>query len=319
MKQALKAVLIGSAISLAIFLVLLSGLMFFDLACHRKFDESSSLNYRGYRGKIAGEKKKNEVRIAIYGGSCAMGYGESSHDTIAAYLENILNGSRQVDKTYTVLNLAATGERLCPCFEPAYRMFGYLDVDIPVFYFMKEHIPDIPQNPTPAEMAKLKEELFRSAYTKRTGNFILRHFRYYFICPTVLVEKYYRIRYGSVEEGYKKDKFFENIVDVPKAFEVKDSQSKSFYHFVKGLTRDGKTVICALAPDESLDDPGSNDRLKRYFKLVFGDDRKVIVADLSGIFLKGDRTSYYTDTEHYSKKGSMAIAEALSKHIERLK
>lgn len=319
MKQALKPILIGLAISLAIFLILLSGLMLFDLACHRKFDESSSLNCRGYRGKIAGEKKKNEVRVAIYGGSCAMGYGESSRDTIAAYLENILNGSSQADKTYTVLNLAATGERLCPCFEPAYRIFSYLNVDIPVFYFMNERIPDIPQNPTPAEMAKLKNELFRSAYTKRTGNFILRHFRYYFIFSTVLVEKYYRLRYGNVEEGYKKDKFFQGIVDVPPAFELNDRQSKSFYHFVKELTSKGKTVICALAPSESLDDPTSNERLKRYFRLVFGDDRKVIVADLAGIFLKGGSTSYYTDTEHYSKKGNIAIAQALSEYIKRLK
>lgn len=315
MKNVFKTAIIGCLISALVFALLFFGLVIFDLALHSKFDKRSALNYRGYRGKVAGKKAENEVRVGIFGGSAAMGYGEPSEYSIASYLEKILNTPPK-GKKYTVLNLAATGERHSACFEPAYRMFKYLDIDVIIFYFWGETVPPISDRPKADEIGKMRAEFFKSAYTKRTDNWILKYFRYYFIFPTVLVEKYYMLRYGNIEKGYKEDKLFKAIVSVPQSFEIKNKEEKSFYQFVKGLADSGKLCILALAPSEGYQDSKYWDELKRYFHYVFMGNPKVVVCDLSGAFSNGASSDYFVDNEHYSRLGNGAIAKALSKYVQ---
>ncbi len=66
------------------------GLLIVDIYLHGRYERSAGYNVWGYRGPRAGAKQRNEVRIAVLGGSTAYGYGVNWEDSIPALLERTL-------------------------------------------------------------------------------------------------------------------------------------------------------------------------------------------------------------------------------------
>lgn len=298
-----KTVIIGISISIATFLFLMSVIFIFDLHLHRKFDKIAGLNCRGYRGTVVGRRRPDEVRIGIFGGSVAMGYGVDNEKSIAGCLQALLDDEMKVKglkKKYTVINLAATKESSCVYFKSAYSQFSYLDLDAMILYLWGESAYD---------------KFLQVSYSERTGNWALRNFNYYFIFPTALREKYYLIRYGSISKGYEIDRFFD-IIDTFSAQRWSvPGKAVTLAEFMQELTDKNKILILALSPSQGHDEPSGWLKVKRDFKSAFSGNSKIIMIDLEGIFSKKDAAFYLLDGIHYSEEGNRAIAETLLKYI----
>ena len=135
----MKTVLVGIAISLAVLVATGLALIAFDLHLHNKFDKLAGLNYKGYRGQVLGRKVPGEVRIGLFGGSVAMGYGVTNEVSIAAFLERALNGPEATagrGTRYTVANLATNGESDLAFFKfffSSSKIFKFLPLAFQVF------------------------------------------------------------------------------------------------------------------------------------------------------------------------------------------
>lgn len=78
-----------------------------DLHLHRKH----GINWRGYRGPTLGEKRTNEQRVAILGGSTTWGFGLNGAQAFPAQLQQLLNQTAtKDDKAITVINLGANND-----------------------------------------------------------------------------------------------------------------------------------------------------------------------------------------------------------------
>jgi hypothetical protein len=103
-----------------------------DQYLHGKYDYWL-LNYRGYRGSVVDEKRQDERRVGVFGGSVAMGYGVLNDESIAGHLQQLLD---QIDDSrFTVINLAATGDHELSVLADNYQAFEYLQIDTLVFLF----------------------------------------------------------------------------------------------------------------------------------------------------------------------------------------
>jgi hypothetical protein len=58
-----------------VFVTACGSLLAVDLHLHGKFEKAAGLNIWGYRGPTAGRKRPGEIRVAVIGGSTALGYG----------------------------------------------------------------------------------------------------------------------------------------------------------------------------------------------------------------------------------------------------
>jgi len=305
-KERLKTMAVGITISLSIFVGMLGFLVAFDMRLHRKFDKRAALNYRGYRGEILGRKDEDEVRVGLFGGSVAMGYGVENENSISGFLQRFLDEARGTGKC-AVVNLAATKEYKCAYFKTAYSQFDYLDLDILIFYLWEERISQ--------EKGKLKGEFIQELYSERTASWTLRNFNYYFILPTVSREKYYLLRYGNISEGYYKDKFFQRVdsfFSPPNSKSAEDEKKDTLYDFVTEVTGKGKIVVFALAPFENADYWGL---FKTYLKKDFSNNPNVIIADLEGAFSENERAAYLIDGLHYNENGNSAASQAIVPHM----
>ena len=132
-----------------------------DQYAHRKFDGSGTLNYRGYRGAIVGQKEPGERRIGVFGGSSAMGYGLPPDQSIAARLGALLN--RDGGRRTTVLNLAATGDDTLVSFASNYQQFAYLQLDALAFLVFNDDIVCRADTPSVTGMVALCRRARRAA------------------------------------------------------------------------------------------------------------------------------------------------------------
>ena len=131
-KYALFCVLTASLSLLFFFAILLS----LDLYYHKKFLMSAGLNYKGYRGEVLGRKEKNEIRIAVLGGSSVFGYGVRYFEALPAQLEKDLQAysdARGTNKKIKVINLAYNNEGAY-AFYYNLKDFSALDYDYVLIY-----------------------------------------------------------------------------------------------------------------------------------------------------------------------------------------
>jgi hypothetical protein len=282
----------GLTIALGVLLTLTAILMAVDLGLHRKFDQNAGLNYRGYRGPVLGRKAPGEIRLGLFGGSVAMGYGTKNEVGIAALLEQALNHRRSAGLRYTVANLAANNEPGIAYFKANYELFAYLDLDVLVFYVCQEEVTGLAEIP-------------QHDYSNRSINPVMRTAGYYFIFPTVALEKYYLWRYGSVEEGYRANQR-------PTAEERPVPSTETLRGFLEDLSGQDKRVVIAFCPDDQPQQPAYQRAVERAAAGI----PRVIIADTHGAFADGPRSSYVlADHLHYSESGNRVIAEALSRAI----
>ena len=273
-----------------------------DQYLHVKFDEAAGLNYRGYRGKIVGDKQPSEYRIGIFGGSVAMGYGVAPDQSAAAHLERQLS---QVTPTrHTVVNLAATGGASAAFFADNYRQFNYLQLDSVVFLWYEAESGDIEQ----------------LAPSERSSDPIFRHLNYWFILKVVMWEKYFLLRYGDIAYGYKNDPIQRWAVNVfaPNRLPLREAgggaaTAYKLADLVRDLLDDGREVYFLLYPFKN--DPGYHVAFQMYMDDRFGDD--VPVIDLYPVFDDGSWDNYFLDGLHLTSRGNARVAEALLREMRR--
>ena len=156
-----------------------------DLVLHYRAERSAGLNRNGYRGPIAGRKRPGETRIVMLGGSTVFGYGVSSEETVASYLESRLRG--RLDGPVRVINLGFNNEGAF-AFLPHLQDFAYLEYDVVILYEgYNDLIGDAGVN--------------REVYSRNSA--VYRLFGYYPILPLYLDEKAMLLRNGgNLDAGY---------------------------------------------------------------------------------------------------------------------
>lgn len=120
-----------TAVALSLVGVLLI-LLVADLVVHRRAERSAGLNRYGYRGPVIGRKQPGELRVAVLGGSTAFGYGVVWNESVPALLEARLrekSGGRPV----SVVNLGFNNEGAW-AFVRNLEDFSYINYDVVVLY-----------------------------------------------------------------------------------------------------------------------------------------------------------------------------------------
>ena len=120
-------------------IVLLAGLLTLalDVSAHRRIEIQGGLNIWGYRGPVARQKKPDEVRVALVGGSRAFSWGAVATGTPAAVIRQDL--LRTLDRpgsagvTVVALNLAQPGT-LADSYRPTIERYAYLRPDYICIY-----------------------------------------------------------------------------------------------------------------------------------------------------------------------------------------
>ncbi|MFQ5911860.1 MAG: SGNH/GDSL hydrolase family protein [Nitrospinota bacterium] len=169
-----------------------------DIYLHKRYERSLGLNIWGYRGPILKAKQVGERRVAVLGGSTALGYGVRWEESFPAYLERKLNDlpHKAERGPITVVNLAYNNEGAYS-FTFTLHDYEYLDYDVVILYsgYNDLGIHNI-------EVWRHKSLAFRL-----TG--------YLPILPLILREKALILRYGSLEAGYKERKttFAPNLLE----------------------------------------------------------------------------------------------------------
>jgi hypothetical protein len=165
-------------VTLAIFAV--------DVYLHKRHERSGGVNVWGYRGPVVSKKQPGEVRVAVFGGSSAFGYGVLWQEAFPYLLEERLN-AQGGGRRFSVVNLAYNNEGAYS-FRYTMRDYEYLRYDIAILY---EGYNDAGGQP--------RYQVFRhdSPVYRLTG--------YLPIFPIVIREKAWAMRYGDVNAGYHAD------------------------------------------------------------------------------------------------------------------
>ena len=129
-----KRVAFALAASIGIATLSCALLLTADLYAHSRTQDEAGVNIWGYRGKPVGPKPAGGIRLALFGGSTAYGWGLPAGESSAAFLERRLSEqSAFANRDLSVVNLGA----------PAQGAFGflydlkdyeYLDYDVVLLY-----------------------------------------------------------------------------------------------------------------------------------------------------------------------------------------
>ena len=286
------------------------GLLALDLYYHNKFHKSAGTNYRGYRGEVLGKKGSNEFRIFILGGSTAFGYGVKVDETIPAYLERVVQSRvGNSGQNVKVINLAYNNESAV-CFADTLKYYDYLEPDAVIFYSGYNDSAAMTMN------RKAKDCFRNKSWTFRTVGYLP-------ILPLVVKEKYYLLRYGSVEEGYREgqlDATEKNIsTRLSETNRAKINESDAIERYITiinnsalYLSRRAMGMVYVTQPyiskesyhfrqQEKVRDLFIDYDLYDYFRYV----------DLGNVFTQRKLKEYAYDGMHLTKEGNEAIAYAL--------
>ncbi len=106
----MRRLLAGEALVLAVLAI--AGA---DLAAHKRVETLAGLNMRGYRGRVALQRRPNELRIAVVGGTRAFGWGEPISGTTVAgvqfELSRVLDVPSKPLMPIVAINLGQIGAR----------------------------------------------------------------------------------------------------------------------------------------------------------------------------------------------------------------
>jgi hypothetical protein len=163
----------GIAIQACLFVAV--GLVVLDMRAHHRVERLGGVNVWGYRGDVMGQKRPNEIRVAVVGGDLAYGWGVAAAETLAMYVRRrvslYVSGSADRQRDVTAVNIAGRG--LTPGEYASWiDRFAYLKIDVLCV------VPDPPGHP-PGDGRFLPDR--RSRVFEATG--------YSPILPLVLREK----------------------------------------------------------------------------------------------------------------------------------
>jgi GDSL-like Lipase/Acylhydrolase family len=111
----------------------LGALFALDLYLHKRAERSAGLNMWGYRGPVVGRKQRDEVRVAVLGGSSVFGYGLTWDRAFPALLEQKLNARADRRTRFSVVNLGYNSEGAFS-FRYTLEDYAYLEPDIVCLY-----------------------------------------------------------------------------------------------------------------------------------------------------------------------------------------
>jgi hypothetical protein len=131
-----RLIRVAAALSLiALGVALLTAL---DVTLHRRVEEGSGLNIRGYRGAVAKQKTPGEIRVVVLGGSTA--FGQAFAGSIPLFLQDYLNNPRLRQGAgyllvgpISVVNLATPYDRP-PSFQQTLWDYDHLRYDVVCLY-----------------------------------------------------------------------------------------------------------------------------------------------------------------------------------------
>jgi hypothetical protein len=160
-----------------------------DAYLHSRVQYDGGVNVWGYRGPTVGRKGGNEVRVAVFGGSTAFGYGVRWDEAFPYYLQTLLNRST-FGSRYVVVNLGAPAQGAFG-FQYDLADYAYLKFDVAILYegYNDLGAVDLP-NAVPARRA-VNTLLWRrqSPVFRATG--------YMPVLPLVFREKAMKLRSGG--------------------------------------------------------------------------------------------------------------------------
>ena len=290
-------------------LLLIGGLVFsfylLDQHLHRKFDKIATVNQAGYRGPLAGAKLPGERRIFLMGGSTALGYGVLPDETIAAYLEQLLNVSTNV--RYSVINLGFNNTGAA-AFIPDLRSYSSLQPDVVIFYTGSG---DLKVNP----------------YLGRHESVVFRMTGYYPILPLIVSEKAKLIRYHSLGRWSQYKTVYrlgEKTQPAPR-----DSTRSSLNHWdwtyycsqmkkaISFALGQNKQVIVVAEPDPTAQHADQQKALKGMLDTEFSAEPRVTYVDF-GLALGAADKGFTLDGLHLTAEGNRVIAEKLAPLIQKV-
>jgi GDSL-like Lipase/Acylhydrolase family len=161
-----------------------------DAYLHSRVQNDGGVNVWGYRGPTIGGKADGEIRVAVFGGSTAFGYGVRWDEAFPYYLQSLLNRETHGHPRYVVANLGA----------PAQGAFGlqfdladyaYLHYDIAILYegYNDLGATDLPNAVPPRDAVNTLLWRRQSPVFRATG--------YMPILPLVFREKAMKLRSGG--------------------------------------------------------------------------------------------------------------------------
>jgi lysophospholipase L1-like esterase len=191
-----RKLLFSCVLGVFFLLAAVCGVLVLDLYLHHKF-ANATVNYRGYRGAIAGPKQPNELRLVVLGGSTAFGYGLPPEEAFPALLEKRLRA--QTGRPVKVINLAYNNQGAYS-FLPTLKDYEYLQYDGIILY---EGYNDLQPN---------------TAVFRRDSP-VFTTFGYYPIFPIVFAEKLKALHYGPAGQASRGEKtvFKPTLADRAKA------------------------------------------------------------------------------------------------------
>jgi hypothetical protein len=162
-----------------------------DVYLHWRTQDQAGVNVWGYRGRPVGRKQPNEIRLAMFGGSTAFGYGLPPRESIPAFLERRLNAdARAGGRRFVAVNLGAPGQGAYG-FLADLADYDGLGFDIAILYegyndLGVDGVPEgVPQRASPNRLLWRRQ----SPVFRLTG--------YYPIFPLVFQEKAMSLRFGG--------------------------------------------------------------------------------------------------------------------------
>ncbi len=305
-----------TGMGLALLGVVLAGLVLLglDVYARSRVERSAGTNWQGYRGPVAGSKVPGEVRIAVLGGSTAFGYGVTATHAFPAYLERLLSeraeGLGGRIRRVTVLNLAYNNESAV-CFASTLESYAYLQPDIVLLYSGINDKPFISYYRKPEQCHRNKSVVFKLA-------------GYLPILPLVVREKYFQLRYGTVEEGYlewsrrnrrrAKAKSALPISGEP----LKEAGYDRYEHYITSLIdRALERGQAALFVTQPFGQPGTyrewqQTRLRRTFEQKYAGSSRFRYVTLGELFDRRADSEDTIDGMHLTPKGNAKVAQALA-------
>jgi hypothetical protein len=146
-------------------------------------------NIRGYRGRLLAGKADNEIRVFAIGGSTTYGFTVGPDDTYPHQLELLLaERYRPRGISVTVVNLGHLSDSSV-CYWPTYRDYAGLRPDVVIVY---EGYNDVGRN-----TRRTEDKCYRNS------SVVFRWTGFFPTFPIYLRERWYKLRYGSVEAGYR--------------------------------------------------------------------------------------------------------------------
>ena len=276
-----------------------------DQHLHRKFDKIATVNQAGYRGPLVGPKVPGERRIFLMGSSTALGYGVYPDQTIAAYLEQVLNAQAATARRYSVVNLGFNNTGAA-AFVSDLRSYSPLQPDVVILY---TGTGDLKVNP----------------FLGRHESVVFRMTGYYPIVPLVISEKAKLIRYHSWGRWSQ----YKTVYRAGKGTQPaqRDSSQPSLNHSdwtyycaemkkaISFALAQNTQIIVVAEPYLSAQRVDQQNALREMLEREFRAEQRVTYVDL-GLGLSAADEGLTTDGMHLSAEGNRLIAQKLAPHIQ---